>query len=264
MKRSIRSVFGVVLLGMAGLAMAQLAVVQTVRGDAKAQSGADVSTPLVPGQSLEAGTQLVTGDNGQAVVRFQDGHIVALKNNSTVKIAAYNYNQQQPASSSFVMELLRGGLRSITGLLGKANPQAFRLITPTATIGIRGSDWMAALQDNGLYTGVHSGGIVVNNAANSLLVEAGQFSATAGSSGSQLVSLSQLPAGIFGTLPQMSLTGAALEGSVGAGNASAAAVGGIAPATIAIGAAVAAAVVISVSNSTTGTTGTTGTVSSAK
>lgn len=254
MKRSIRSALGVMLLGMTGMVMAQLAVVQSVGGDAKVQSGAGAPTPLVQGQSLDAGTQLVTGDNGQAVVRFQDGHIVALKSNSTVKIAAYNYNQQQPASSSFVMELVRGGLRSITGLLGKANPQAFRLVTPTATIGIRGSDWMAALQGDSLYTGVTSGGIAVNNTASNLLVNAGQFSMTAGAGASQLVPLAAMPAGIFGALPQLSLTSTAMAGAT---NATGAAIGGVAPATLAVGAAAAAAVVISVSNNTsTGTTGT--------
>lgn len=268
MKSSIRFFIGAMLLNMAGMVMAQLAVIQSVGGDAQMQNGAGVSTPLVQGQALAAGSQLVTGENGQAVVRFSDGHIVALKGSSTVKIAAYVYDQQQPAASSFVMELLRGGLRSITGLLGKANPQAFRLITPTATIGIRGSDWMAALQNNGLYTGVNSGGIAVNNAANSLLVDAGQYSATlAGTSGSQLLAFSQLPAGIFGSLPQLSLAGvgatgpAGVSGPAGAANAMSAGIGGIAPGTLVVGAALAAAVVVSASSSTgtVGTTGTTGT-----
>lgn len=258
-KLAVSFVGGLVMLFLAGMAMAQVAVVQSIKGDAQVQTEAGISTPLVQGQPIAAGTQLITGENGQAVVRFPDGHILALKDNSTVKITSYAYNQQQPTSSSFVMELVRGGLRSITGLLGKANPQAFRLVTPVATVGIRGSDWMAALQDNSLYTGVNSGGIVVNNTANSLLVDRGQFSTTLGSGATNLVSLSDLPMGIFGSLPSLSLGGVATSGAAGATNATAGAIGGIAPSTIAIGAAAAAAAAAISSSNTKGVIGTTGT-----
>jgi hypothetical protein len=256
MRFAVRSIMGLALFCLAAMAMAQVAVVQSVRGDVQAQADGGAPAPLAQGQAIAAGTQLLTGENGQAVVRFTDGHLLALKDNSTVRIAAYVYDRQQPSASSMVMELLRGGLRSVTGLLGKANPQAFRLNTPVATIGIRGSDWMAALQDNSLYTGVNSGGIAVNNAANSLLVDAGQYSATLGSSATNLIPLSQLPAGIFGSLPTLSLPAVAS----GAGGVTTGAVGGIAPGTLAIGAGLAAAAAaLSSSSDTSGTSGTTGT-----
>ena len=262
MKLSIRSVMAWLRLGVAPMVMAQMAVVQSTRGDARLQSAAGTTAPLVAGQQLAVGAQLLTGGDGQAVVRFADGHVLALKDNSNVKISAYSFDAQRPAASSFVMELLRGGLRSITGVLGRSNPQAFQLRTATATIGIRGSDWVAALQNNALYTGVNSGGIAVQNAANSLLVNAGQFSLTPGVSASQLITQSQLPVGIFGGLQQLSPASAALSGPAGVANASVGAIGGIAPATFAIGAAAAAALVISVGNN--GSTGTTGTTSPAQ
>lgn len=257
MKLLIRCVITWLLLGVAPLALAQMAVVQSAQGDARLQSATGSTTPLVAGQSLAVGAQLETGANGQAVLRFADGHLLALKDNSSVRIAAYSFDAQRPAASSFVMELLRGGLRSITGLLGKNNPQAFRLRTATATIGIRGSDWLAALQDNSLYTGVNSGGIVVNSTENTLLVDPGQFSLTVPGAPSQLVPFAQLPVGIFGGLQQLSLVGTTLSGPAGAANASVGAMGGIAPGALAFGAAVAAVAVIGASDSTSGTTGTT-------
>lgn len=152
------------------------------------------------------------------------------------------------------LQVLSGALLSVFG--HRDENQGVQVGTPVATIGIRGSDWMAALQDNSLYTGVNSGGIAVNNAANSLLVDAGQYSATLGSSATNLIPLSQLPAGIFGSLPTLSLPAVAS----GAGGVTTGAVGGIAPGTLAIGAGLAAAAAaLSSSSDTSGTSGTTGT-----
>lgn len=244
-----------VLLAAGSVAMAQVAVVQSVRGEAQARSGSGPLARLSAGQSVDTGTQLVTGNGGEAVVRFSDGHMLALKDNSTVTIASYVYDQQRPAASSFAMELLRGGLRSVTGLLGKGNPQAFRLTTPVSTVGIRGSDWVAALDGNTLYTGVTNGGIVVNNPANSLLVDAGQFSATTGAGASQVVPFSQLPAGVFGSLPQVQMA----SGGAGAGGATAAASGGITGTQLLLGAGLLGAAAAAGSGSGSGGSGTTGT-----
>ena len=261
-KLFVKHIGGFCLLLAAGFAMAQQAgIVQSFRGDAQLRSGNGVLAPLAVGQPVNTGSQLVTGQGGEAVVRFTDGHLLALKDNSTVSIASYVYDQQRPSASSFAMELIRGGLRSITGLLGKGNPQAFRVTTAVSTIGIRGSDWVAAVDGNSLYTGVTNGGIVVNNGVSTLLVDAGQFSATSPAA-SALVTAAEIPAGVFGGLQQMQLAAAT---GVGSGSAASAAVGGISTQTLLIGAGLAGiAAAATAESGTSGTTGTTGTTGAAR
>jgi hypothetical protein len=41
-----------------------------------------------------------------------------------------------------LVSILKGTLRMVSGLLVKANPEQVRLKTPTATIGVRGTDFI--------------------------------------------------------------------------------------------------------------------------
>ncbi|MGQ5523947.1 FecR family protein [Chitinimonas sp. PSY-7] len=234
------------LLTVTALAAAN---VTTVRGQISVTGKDGSSKPLVDGARVEAGSKIVTGSNGFAILRFDDGQVIALEKNTDFTIDQFRFNRAQPEDGNAFFSMLRGTLRAVTGLIGQQNKAAFRLNTPTATIGIRGSDWMAALQGNSLYTGVNAGGITVKNGANSLLVDAGQYSATAGANASQLVSLSQLPAGVFGSLPNLSLgavsTSAAGSASVGAETGAAGGVlGGVGSTAIAVGVGIAAVVAV--------------------
>ncbi len=90
---------------------------------------------------LYEGDRILTSANSDAVVRMADGAVVAVRPNSELLVAAYRFSAREPREGSVLLELVRGGLRAITGLVGKANPSAVRVSTPTATIGIRGTDF---------------------------------------------------------------------------------------------------------------------------
>lgn len=195
-----------------------------LRGDVQVKNAAGATRIASVNEAVLPGESVITGPNSQVVLKFEDGHVVALKDGTDFVVRSYRYEAAAPEQNSMLLTLVKGGLRSLTGMLGRANKQSFELRTPTATIGIRGSDWMAAMQANNLYTGVNSGGIVVNNAANSLPINPGQYSATLGNGATQLVSLSQLPVGVFGSLPQLSLGAGIAAGTAGV-SASAVAIG---------------------------------------
>lgn len=133
-------------------------------------------------QSVSFGTEVQTGDTiavgeGSALqVRFADESIVALRANSQIKIQDFRYNRDVQADRS-ILSLLKGGLRTITGLIGKNNNRAYGVQTPTATVGIRGTHFtlVACADDctnpdgstvpNGLFGGVSDGRIAVSNNA---------------------------------------------------------------------------------------------------
>jgi hypothetical protein len=73
------------------------------------------------------------------VVRFIDNSELALKPGTTVTIDQFAFDEAKPDADRAAYTLVKGGLRSITGLLGKRNKDKFAMKTPSATIGIRGT-----------------------------------------------------------------------------------------------------------------------------
>jgi hypothetical protein len=68
-----------------------------------------------------------------------DGRI-SLRQNTEFKLDDYNFKQEEPSTGRMFVNLLRGSLRSITGLIGRNNRSGYRVRTPHATLGVRGTD----------------------------------------------------------------------------------------------------------------------------
>ncbi len=96
------------------------------------------------------------GNGGRAQLRMIDAALISLQENSVLQIKKYQYKQSGQANSAF-LELLSGGLRTITGAIGKDNKKAYELRTPLATIGIRGTDYEVEIVPNGMYVAVWDG-----------------------------------------------------------------------------------------------------------
>jgi len=123
----------------AGNAFAQAAYVHSMTGSATATTGS-TQRALKIGDLVESGTTISTGDKSSAVIKFEDGQVMALAERSSFRIVDYRYNKQRVSQSSAVFNLLQGGLRFISGVIGATNRNNFRMTAGTATIGIRGSD----------------------------------------------------------------------------------------------------------------------------
>ena len=108
-------------------------VFQTVSGDVRSSvvGAPSVATP-VNARSVE-GTAVTTRPNSRATIRLDDGHTVALAENSEFVLNAYKFDRAAPVSNSIVAQLLKGALRSFSGLIGGKNPGRFALITATTT-----------------------------------------------------------------------------------------------------------------------------------
>jgi hypothetical protein len=86
------------------------------------------------------GDTLSTQRDSYAQINFTDGSVMTLRPNTQMRIEDYRFAQNQPQNDSSLFRLLKGGLRTVTGLIGKrGNQDAYRIGTSTATIGIRGS-----------------------------------------------------------------------------------------------------------------------------
>ena len=94
---------------------------------------------------VESGDTLVTEKNTYALVRFIDNSEITLKPATTFKVDQFAFDAGKPDGDQAAFSLVKGGLRSVTGLLGKRNKEKFSLKTPSATIGIRGTTFVAEL-----------------------------------------------------------------------------------------------------------------------
>ena len=122
-------------------------IAQFTVGDVNVRRGS-ANVPLSKGQSIESGDSIVTGGGSQAQLRFSDGGLVSLAPNSQFNIANYA-DANDPEKDGFAVNLFRGGMRAITGLIGKRNRENYKVTTNTATIGIRGSAFSANYNADG-------------------------------------------------------------------------------------------------------------------
>lgn len=156
----------------------------------------------VKSQVLQGDT-LQTEKDSYAQVKFTDGGIMTLKPNTQMVVKDYKYEPQKPAEDALSVGLLKGGLRAVTGLVGKrGDKDAYKMVTGTATIGIRGtifdaddcksSTCMKAGADPadkkegdvleaGVYVSVRDGEVSVSNSAGTINLAAGQFGFVAAS-----------------------------------------------------------------------------------
>jgi hypothetical protein len=136
------------------------------------------------------GDRITTEADTFTRLKFSDGGEVVLRPNSQLLVANFSYREDKPGSDNAVLNLLKGGLRAVTGLLGKRNKERYGIETPTATIGIRGTNFGLLLcqsdcggvptvsgkpLENGLHIDVADGAITASNKGGSLQFNVGQF-----------------------------------------------------------------------------------------
>jgi hypothetical protein len=92
------------------------------------------------GVAVQSGDTVDTG-TGRAQLRFTDGACVSLAPQSKFRIDDYRFEGKADGSERGFFSLLSGGLRTITGLVGRTNRRNYQVTTSVATIGIRGTEY---------------------------------------------------------------------------------------------------------------------------
>jgi len=104
--------------------------------------------PTALGVGLEMSDHIVTA-NGRIKMTFLDDTILRLTEHTEVTIDEYYYDPKQKANSRMVMNFVSGTARFATGSLGLVPKQNIFINTPTAIIGIRGTDFTASVDELG-------------------------------------------------------------------------------------------------------------------
>lgn len=190
-----------VTFGGGACAASQAGTVVLAVGNVTDQAADGSRRTLHDGDGIYSGDSLSTGRGAYLDLDFADGGRILLRPGTRFQIEHYHYAAAAPVQTavpaiarsevreSAFFRLIKGGLRAISGLIGHVTRADYRLDTPVATIGIRGTEYdvrycnndcgdkvgAAGAPQNGLYTGVDRGAIAVSNQAGEIITTAGQF-----------------------------------------------------------------------------------------
>lgn len=127
---------------------------------------------LKAGDAVRVGDRLYTEAGGHVHVRFVDDALVSVRPSSTLDIVRYDYDAKNPSDSAVKFELSEGVARAISGEAAKSARQRFRLNTPIAAIGVRGTDFVVSADALSTRALVNEGSIVVAPFSSECSVEA--------------------------------------------------------------------------------------------
>lgn len=193
----------VLLIAWSATAWAEAAaVVMNLSGTASVQRADGRMGVLARDSELAAGDVIQTEERSKVLLRFSDGAMVTVRSNSRILIESYNYDEANPEADNTALNLLKGGMRAISGAVGKrGNKDAYSSRNFASTIGIRGTGYIvracvsasdSGMNDcqslrvpaemvnsignlvDGLYFTVTDGVIVITNATGSYDFTAGQ------------------------------------------------------------------------------------------
>lgn len=155
------------------LALAAGAIATSITGTVQVQTGPSSAKPVRQGDEVRQGDTIFTAGNSSAVLKFDDGQIIALTSNSRMTVTAYQYN---PATESgnVLLSLVTGGMRAITGLIGRRTPSQVAYRAATATIGIRGTDGTIATNGTDVVVTVTDGVMTLTQGNLVLTISAGE------------------------------------------------------------------------------------------
>ena len=138
------------------VARVSMAVGQAQRVDVSGQS-----EPLLLGTLLQEQDRIITGQDAMVILVFTDQARLALRPDSELVIRSYKIDPTG-ANTRLQLDLLRGTVRQISGQAAHQQPERYRLNTPIAAIGVRGTDFLAKATDAATEAYVHEGAIVVS------------------------------------------------------------------------------------------------------
>jgi len=113
---------------------------QFVRGSVQLASVTGQTSTLKKGAAVNEGDTVITERGANAQIKMQDGGFVAVRPDTQLKFDSFKFNGKEDGSENLVFSLVKGGFRSVTGLIGRINKPSYRITTAAATIGIRGTD----------------------------------------------------------------------------------------------------------------------------
>lgn len=143
------------LAPVGGALAGEAATITRLQG--QAQTGRE---PLTPGGRISDGATIVTGPDSRAEVRFDDGTLVVLGENASLKVETFRY-APETAQGEARLRVDKGAFLVTTGAVAKLPGRPLSVATPVASIGVRGTKFWGGSLDNPLDVLLLDGAITV-------------------------------------------------------------------------------------------------------
>ncbi len=132
-----------------------------VIGTARITNASGQSVVVDKGAAIRVGDRVETEVGGHVHLRFVDGGRVSVRPSSRLQIESYNHSNDKPALSAIKFRLDEGVVRSITGAWGEVARDRFRLNTPMAAIGVKGTDFIVKALPGSTSVSVYTGAVLL-------------------------------------------------------------------------------------------------------
>lgn len=139
----------------------EVAEVTLMVGEARVLRANGSTEALQRGARIHVGDRVQTAANGHVHMRFIDNAAVSVRPESVLEVEAYRYDPQDPKANEVRFRVEKGTARSISGAATDVDKSRFRLNTPIAAIGVRGTDFIVRSDVDSVRATVADGVIVV-------------------------------------------------------------------------------------------------------
>ena len=120
--------------------VADVGLVKVSKGSVQIQRGAE-KLPAPVGAAIQTNDVIVTGADGSAGVTFIDNSLVSVGPNSVFAIDKYSFDTTTH-QGEFQGNLRQGRLAAISGKMVKQSPESMKIRTPSAIMGVRGTEFV--------------------------------------------------------------------------------------------------------------------------
>ena len=124
---------------------ADVGLVKVSRGNVQIErNGAKIAAPV--GAAVQTSDVILTGADGSAGITFTDNSLVSVGPNSVFAIDKYTFDSTTHVGE-FEGNLKKGRLAAISGKMVKQSPESMKIRTPSAIMGVRGTEFVVQVDD---------------------------------------------------------------------------------------------------------------------
>ena len=133
-------ILAIALTALAAQAADEAGTVKVTKGSVTIERGSE-KIAAKPGMKVLVGDRVVTGADSSAGLTLRDNTLLSAGANSTLSLDKFSFN---PTTHEGALDaaLRRGTLAVVSGKIAKASPQAVQFRTPTAILGVRGTEFV--------------------------------------------------------------------------------------------------------------------------
>ncbi len=152
-----------------------------VKGEVTVTSPSGGQRKLDDGMTLAVGEEILASSTGEALLKAADGGLIAVRPNARFVVESFAADGKPDDRQT--LRLISGALRMVTGWIGKLNREGYKIVTPMATIGVRGTDHepyvlpkaqATEFYRSGTYDKVSRGGTVLEASGGSVDIDPGK------------------------------------------------------------------------------------------